>query len=75
MAGLKLHLVDIAGTYKDSPGGPFAPSVTRPKHRMLGAVLETEKYGNYFIKLTGPERTVAAHEKAFAAMLDSLQWK
>jgi hypothetical protein len=73
IAGQKVSVVDIAGTYKDSPG-PFSgkPAVDRPDFRMLAAVISTEKDGNYFVKFYGPRGTVAANEKAFSAMLESL---
>jgi hypothetical protein len=75
VAGLEVHLIDISGTYHDRPGGPVAPAVERPSYRLLGAMIVSAKTGNYFVKFTGPQRTVAAHEKAFASMIDSLQWK
>jgi hypothetical protein len=39
---------------------------------MLGAIVETKKYGLQFIKLYGPEATIKANEAAFKAMLKSL---
>ena len=40
---------------------------------MLAAIVETEKLGNYFFKLYGPEKTIAANEASFQAMIDSLK--
>lgn len=71
IAGHKVHIVEIAGTYRDAPG-PFAPPIERPGYRMLGAVIETSA-GNYFIKFYGPDRTVADHAKQFRAMLEAMQ--
>lgn len=71
IAGRKVHLVEIAGTYRDAPG-PFAPPIERPGYRMLGAVIETGD-GNYFIKFYGPDRTVADHAQEFRAMLDGMK--
>jgi hypothetical protein len=73
VAGEDVHLVDISGTFKDQRG-PAAPAVERPKYRMLAAIIAT-KSGNYFIKLYGPERTVADNEKAFQIMIDGLEQK
>jgi hypothetical protein len=74
IAGQQGHVVDITGDFKDQ-AGPFAPAVLREQYRMLAAIITTEKSGQYFIKLTGPKRTVAAAEKAFHEMLDSLTAK
>lgn len=71
ISGVEVHLVDIAGTYKDQPG-PFAPGVDREKYRMLAAIL-VAKEGQFFFKFYGPEQTVADHEKAFSSMIDNLK--
>jgi hypothetical protein len=42
---------------------------------MLGAIIATRSLGDYFIKLTGPERTIAENEKAFLDMIESLRSK
>ena len=73
-AGQDVHLVDVSGTFKDQRG-PVAPAVERPKYRMLAAIVATKDQGNYFIKLYGPERTIADNEKAFVAMIEGLQQK
>jgi hypothetical protein len=67
-----VHLVDLAGTFKDQRG-PFAPATMRKGYRMLGAVIPTADYGQYFIKFYGPSATVAAQEKAFQKMIRSLK--
>ncbi len=74
VGGADVHLVDISGTFKDQRG-PAAPAVERPKYRMLGAIIPTKGAGTYFIKVYGPERTMAENEKAFLAMIESLQQK
>jgi hypothetical protein len=74
IAGQEVHLVDLAGTYKDQRG-PFAPAVSREGYRMLGAIIATKQRGQYFVKFYGPEATVAANEKAFLEMVDSLKVK
>jgi hypothetical protein len=77
VAGQEVHYVDIPGTYKDAPGGPFSgtTAVMRDGYRMLGAIIVTEKSGNYFVKYYGPKATVAQNEKLFKEMVDSLQVK
>lgn len=74
IAGLEVHVIDLAGTYKDQRG-PFAPAETHEGYRMLGAIIVGGELGSYFVKFYGPEKTVAANEKAFAAMLDGLEKK
>jgi hypothetical protein len=77
IGGQEVHLVDISGTYKDTPGGPFAggKAVDRPDYRMLAAIVVTPKSGSYFLKFYGPAKTVAENEKAFKTMIDSLKGK
>ena len=74
ISGLEVHLVDIAGTFSDRRG-PFAPAVERPDYRMLAAIVETGKFGNYFVKFYGPRKTVAENEEAFSKMIESLRKK
>lgn len=72
--GEDVHLIDISGTFKDQRG-PFAPAVEREKYRMLGAIVATKKFGNYFFKFYGPQRTVTENEEAFVKMIEGLQRK
>lgn len=81
VAGQKVTVVDLLGTYVDKPGGPFAPgkSIDRENYRMLAAIIETtrqgKKTGNYFIKLVGPRQTLADNQEAFDELIDSLKQK
>jgi hypothetical protein len=79
VAGQKVFLVDISGTYKDTPpgAGPFsgAKPILRENYRMLAAIIATEKDGQHFIKFYGPKATVAKNEEAFKKMIDSLKVK
>jgi hypothetical protein len=77
VAGKTVHYVDLAGTYKDAPSGPFAggKTIKRENYRMLAAIVETKEAGNYFLKFYGPKATVAENEKAFKGMLESLEVK
>jgi hypothetical protein len=70
--GINLTIVDVRGAYSSSMG-PMQPG-GRPKSgfRMLGAIAEAGN-GPWFIKLTGPERTVAKWEQGFRSFLDSIQ--
>jgi hypothetical protein len=76
VGGAEIHVVSLTGTYKDSPGGPFAggKTIMRENYRMLGAIAVT-KSGNYFLKLYGPKATIGENEKAFRAVVESIQVK
>ena len=73
VAGCDVTIVDIGGTYKDMPGGPFAggQAVERPGYRMLAAIVQTGG-GNYFLKFYGPAATVAKHSDGFVKMLEGM---
>ncbi len=74
LAGCRVTLVDIPGTFKDAPGGPFAGGATveRPGYRMLAAVVETPDRGNYFLKFYGPAATVEKHAAGFRTMVEGM---
>jgi len=74
VAGCDVVLVEIPGTYLDKPGGPFAggPTIQRPDYRMLAAIVQTPKAGNYFLKFYGPAGTVEAHAAGFRTMIEGM---
>ncbi|QDT37206.1 hypothetical protein [Stratiformator vulcanicus] len=70
------YLVDIAGTYNQSVGPPFLRQTKAvPGSRMIGVILQVKDTGNYFLKLTGPDESVAAAaddlRKSFGANADT----
>jgi hypothetical protein len=73
VAGRDVTLVDIAGTYQDSPGGPFAggKTIQRPAYRMLAAIVEGPD-GSYFLKFYGPASTVEQHADGFRRMIEGM---
>jgi len=73
IGGRDVTLVDITGTYQDSPGGPFAGGTTiqRPGYRMLAAIVEGPD-GNYFLKFYGPAATVEKHADGFRKMVEGM---
>ena len=73
IAGMKVTVVDFAGTYNDQPG-PFAPGVERAGYRMLAAIVPVGEQ-LHFIKAYGPQKTMGDHEDAFHAFLQSMQQK
>jgi hypothetical protein len=72
--GLAVTLVDVSGTYVAEMTPGSTERHNRPNFRLRAAVVETAN-GPYFIKLTGPARTVAAHETSFDQFLDSLRYR
>ena len=79
IAGQQVHIVDLQGTYKDAPRGPFGPKVDREGYRMLGTIVELSRdakpMGNYYIKLYGPVKTMKQNEKAYMEFVQSLKMK
>ena len=71
--GLKVTLVDVGGTYVAEMTPGSAQRHNSPNFRLRAAVIETAN-GPYFIKLTGPAKTVAAAEKSFEAFLSSVKY-
>lgn len=73
--GLNVTLLDVSGTYtgSDMTGGA-AGQQEQPNSRMRAGVIETAK-GSYYIKLTGPEKTVTRWDDAFMAFVKSAQLK
>lgn len=59
------YLVNISGTFKKpKPGaGPFGEKIDAENYRMLGVVLPVKGEGMFFLKLAGPDKTVAAQLK------------
>jgi hypothetical protein len=70
--GAKVTRIDLAGTYlhKARPIDPTAEE--RPNHRLIGVVFET-KDGTYYMRLVGPEKTVARHAKGFEEWLKNFK--
>ncbi|MDH3717372.1 MAG: hypothetical protein OES79_04560 [Planctomycetota bacterium] len=73
VAGLKVTLVDFAGTFNEQ-AGPFAPGVTREGYRMLAAIIPAGDQ-LHFVKAYGPEKTMAAHVEAFHEFVKTTQAK
>jgi len=73
VANRDVTFVDITGTYRDAPMGPFAggQAIDRPGYRMLAAIVEGED-GNYFLKFYGPATTLDAHAAAFQKMIEGM---
>lgn len=72
--GFEATLVDLRGTFADSPRGPFGPKVDRPGYRMLGLIVPTKEHGTWFVKFYGPAKLVNANAKAFRAMASGVEY-
>lgn len=71
--GMTVHMVQIAGTFNASMGGPMSGSVeAMPGYKMAAAVLEGPE-GNIFFKLTGPDKTADQMITGFDAMLHAIK--
>ncbi len=59
-------LVDLSGTWNKPVGPPIAMKTTKaPGSRFLGVILKPANGGDYYIRLTGPAKTVTENAKAF----------
>ena len=70
--GMKQTLLDVAGRYvaEAMPGG--GEKMDKPGWRMVAAVIEA-KEGAFYVKVIGPEKTLAAHLAGIRAFLASLK--
>jgi hypothetical protein len=68
--GLQVTTIDVSGSYTGA-GGPMGTRQTRAGYRLLGAIVEAPQ-GPVFFKFTGPAKTVAARQKEFESLLQSV---
>ncbi|HVW83229.1 MAG TPA: hypothetical protein VHB50_01045 [Bryobacteraceae bacterium] len=62
----KYTLVDLQGTFNKPVGPPIRQQTkAMPNARMLAVLLENEKAGDYFLRLSGPKKTVASVSDEF----------
>jgi gluconolactonase len=60
--------VELSGTFNKPIGPPIRRKTeSMPGARMLGVILTIKDRGNYFLKMTGPQATVAAEAKTLRA--------
>jgi hypothetical protein len=72
VGGLKVFIVEVAGTYKGGMTMTAAPATPKPGYRLLGAVAPGPD-ANWYFKFTGPDATVEEQRAAFTAMVKSLK--
>jgi hypothetical protein len=72
--GLHVDTVDVLGNYSGGMSPDSAPADKKAIFRLRGAVIETPK-GSYFVKLTGPEKTVGHWDQAYNDYIKSFEFK
>jgi hypothetical protein len=72
--GLRITLVDVAGTYVAEVTPGSSERFNKPGFRQLAAVVDTPN-GPHFVKLVGPSATVAKWEAGAMGFLRSLRWE
>ncbi len=72
--GLSVTLLDVAGTYTAEMTPGSGSQQNKPRSRMRAGVIETPK-GAYFVKLVGPEKTIARWDTDFISFVKSFEYK
>lgn len=71
--GLRVTTVDAEGTYVAEMRPGATERYNKPGFRLRAAVVETPR-GPYYIKMTGPAKTIGAADAAFTAFVASLKF-
>jgi len=71
ISGFDVTQLEVAGNYGGGMTPTGQPGQAKPDQRLIAAIVDTPK-GPYYIKLLGPDATVAANRDAFNAMLASM---
>jgi hypothetical protein len=72
--GFKVSVVDVSGTYVAETAPGSGQHLNKPGFRQIAAVVETPN-GNYYVKCTGPAKTVARWEKSVIDFIKSLHFE
>lgn len=71
---LKVTTIDLTGTYTAEMAPGSGTFTNNPNYRLRAAVIETPK-GSYYLKLVGPEKTVAKWDKSVSEFIKSFDFK
>jgi hypothetical protein len=71
--GLKVTTVDVSGTYTAEMQPGATEHYNKPGYRVCAAVIDTPQ-GAYYIKMTGPAKTVGAAQADYEKFLSSLKF-
>jgi hypothetical protein len=69
--GLRVHTLDVSGTYLASGGPMMQSQAKKPGYRLLGAIVEAPR-GLVFFKCTGPAATIGKAQSEFESLVGSL---
>jgi hypothetical protein len=72
--GLQVSTVDVLGNYSGGMSQESAPKDPKAIYRLRAAIIDTPK-GSYFVKLTGPEKTVGHWGQAYNDYIKSFEFK
>lgn len=72
--GLKVTTVDLSGTYVAEVRPGAAERHNKPNFRLRAAVVETPR-GPYYVKMTGPAKTMGAADADFKKFLASAGYR
>ncbi|HWP43554.1 MAG TPA: hypothetical protein VNO14_09990 [Blastocatellia bacterium] len=72
--GMNVSLLDVSGRYTAEMVPGEGTRHNKPNYRMRAAVIETPA-GPYFVKLVGPQKTVARWDESFIAFVKSFNVK
>jgi hypothetical protein len=72
--GLKVSDIDVSGTYTAEMSPGATEHFNSPGWRLRAAVIETSG-GAYYVKLTGPAKTVTKWDASYAEFLKSLKYE
>jgi hypothetical protein len=75
--GMPVKTVDVLGKYNGGMASPGATNTTpadMSNYRLRAAIIETPK-GSYFVKLTGPQKTVGRWDQAYTDYIKSFEFK
>jgi hypothetical protein len=72
--GLQVNTVDVTGNYSGGMSPDSAPANKLSLYRLRAAVIDTPK-GSYFVKLTGPEKTIVHWDQAYTDYLRSFEFR
>jgi hypothetical protein len=72
--GLQVNTVDVTGNYSGGMDPNSAPTDSKAIYRLRAAIIDTPK-GSYFVKLTGPEKTVGHWDQAYTDYIKSFEFK
>jgi hypothetical protein len=71
--GLKVTTMDVSGTYTAEMRPGAAEHFNKPGYRVCAAVIETPG-GTYYVKMTGPQKTIAEAQADYEKFLGSLKF-